>query len=742
MCTEIKIKTHLFVYITRNKRSSPQKLKIPSDLMKFPASNLVIIKSENNRKYICRLFYFDEVFDSKSISHVNDSVELNPKQNTCNEIKYIKEIESIPKLCIFKNVLVKLHLNSKKLNLDIIKTHEDLLKITKSALKYYAFSQDCMISMFDENYGISKIYICETNSNGFGIISRESLIVINEIEIERPYNDIHELGGMSEPKKLLSNVIERYYNFFKNHKEHNHSLQCHVLLYGPLGCGKTALIHLLASQYKCNLFEIKSDIFKPYPGETEEELEKIFARIKIITKLVPTNLSIILIENIEIFCPKFDLKLKEASHSSRIASLIYAHLDEISRGNKINDGGDCKEILIIGTSSKIESVNIALRRVNRMGIEILINMPNENQRYEIIKILAMRLLEHLRINDIDELSKFVAFNTTGFVGADIELLCQFVLRQHKLHTSEDIHHLFECGLRNINPSVMRDNFGTVMRFAMRLEDIGGIEEVKKSLLTCILGPLRNSNKFLRFGLRSPSGILLYGPSGCAKTTIVKCLAGESKMTLISVSSAEIYSPYVGEAEKFIVKLFNQARMSAPSILFFDEIDTIVGSRNQSNGSNDTHMRILSTLLTEIDGFGGDLKANSNKPVLIIGATNRPECIDDALMRPGRFDKLIHIPAPDYNYRLQILQFLLKSMPIANDFNAETIAKRTNFFSGADLKNLCNEAAMCAATRDINCDTITAEDFEKVLIFLRPSLDEKKIKFYENFEKKHVRNEVE
>jgi SpoVK/Ycf46/Vps4 family AAA+-type ATPase len=371
-----------------------------------------------------------------------------------------------------------------------------------------------------------------------------------------------------------------------------------------------------------------------------------------------------------------------------------------------------------------------------MGVEILIEMPDECQRYEIMRALGEKMSLHADANDnLDDLCKFIAESTTGFVGADIEKLIQFVLRENKSKIISIRQH-FENALKIINPSVMHDNLGTLTRSTMKLNDIGGMDEMKKTLITSVLGPLKHADKFARFGLKSPAGILLYGPSGCAKTTIVKCLAGESKMTLISVSSAEIYSPYVGEAEKFIVKLFNQARMSAPTILFFDEIDTIVGNRSKTSGANDSHMRILSTLLTEIDGFNGGACASINKPILIIGATNRPDSIDDALMRPGRFDKLIHVPAPDFNYRCQILKFLLNKMPVADDVNIDAIAEETNLFSGADLVNLCNEAALYAATRDLNCDEINFNDFKNVLTFLRPSLSEEKIKFYENYEKRH------
>lgn len=723
------IKTHLCAIKTNNKLSCPQKCKIPRDLMKFPASCLIILKSENQRKFFCRLFYLDENYNDKKLSYIDDSVEVNRIEGA-SDFKFIKEIEWINSAQIkdFLKVKVNLYVDANKLDLNLIKSSRDFIKLTKSILKYCTFSKDCTIT--SDRYGISKIYIKSTHieniivTSAFGNILDESLIEVDEIFIEKIQSHQHiQLGGMDEAKQSLEKLIINNLNYLKNPT--NLKPQCQVLLCGPMGCGKSSLIHQLASTHRCNIFEITSDIFKPYPGETEEELKNLFNCFTAIINLIPTNLSIILIENVEIFCPQFDLKLRDNSHSSRIASLIFAQLDAISGSHK---GGT----LVIGTTAKIELVNIALRRACRLGIEIKLDMPNENQRYEIMKILATRMLQHIKIESVEELSRFVAENSHGFVGADLEVLCQFVVRQNQLQFN-DIRQLFEEGFKTVSPSVMRDNLGISLRSTMKLCDIGGMENVKKSLLTCILGPSKHADKFHRFGLRSPSGILLYGPSGCCKTTIVKCLAGESKMTLISVSSAEIYSPYVGEAEKFIVRLFNQARMSAPTILFFDEIDTIVGSRSKSNGGSDTHMRILSTLLTEIDGFGGK---ESSKPVLIIGATNRPDFIDDALMRPGRFDKLIHIPAPDCDYRLQILKFLLKNMPIAADVNVEEIARRTNFFSGADLENLCNEAAMCAATRDFNCDTITAEDFEDCLTFLAPSLSEKKIEFYEKFEKHH------
>lgn len=709
--------------------SCPQKCKIPQNI-DFPASCLIVVKSES-RKFLCRLYYLSEVHDDNKTAYVDDSVELNPARNQsrCDEIKWIQELELITEHSVeFKTIKVRLYLNVNELNLDVIKSAEDLVKLTHSIVKHYTFSSRCDIAC--NRNGISKICVIETDAAGYGTISAKGLIDVSTVAIEQNSSLYRlSLGGINEAQKALENLIKRNVDFVENPVTFVQKPPCQALIIGPAGSGKTSLIHHVGEKFDCITFEISSDVFKPLPGETEEAIQKTFEKIKAVSRVVRKNQVILLvIENLEIFCPKFNTKMKENSHSSRISSLMFALLDEATQ-NEI-------PMVVVATTSRLESLNDGVRRSNRMGsCEIMLDMPDEVQRLEIIKIFCNQIPS---IEFSENLLKFVAQSTPGFVGADLELLCQSASRQlhnESLEFSEsNLQNAFELALKIISPSAMRENLGTVTRSPLRLHDIGGMNELKKSLVTSVLGPLRHAEKFKKLGLRSPSGILLYGPSGCAKTTIVKCLAGESKMTLISVSSAEIYSPYVGEAEKFIVKLFNQARMNAPTILFFDEIDTIVGNRSISGGSNDAHMRILSTLLTEIDGFSGGDK----KTVLIIGATNKPHMIDDALMRPGRFDKLIHVPAPDTQSRVSILNHVAKSMPFSSDVDIASLAEQTHNFSGADLVNLCNEAAMTAATRDLQSDLITVDDFNDVLTYLGPSLSENQIQFYANFESSHRR----
>lgn len=705
--------------------SCPQKCKIPQNI-DFPAAGLMKVKSDN-RTFLCRLYYLSELHDDKRSAYIDDSVEiLETPSHSMDEIKWIQEVEVIAEPHVeFRALEIHLHLNVNKLNMNVIKQTRDLMKLTVSVMKHYKFSVDCEISC--NRNGISKISVLKTDAAGYGTIADDGIIKIAKIFIDLQSSlGRNELGGMEAAKASLTNLIKTNIEFMRNPELFTLKPPCQALISGPVGVGKTSLVHHAANKLDCIMLEISADVFQPLPGATEEKIEEILNQIKSLSRLIGSNqLIIVLLENMEIFCPKFNSKMKENSHSGRVSSLILSILDEIA----------CmSSMVVIGTTSKLESLNIAVRRSNRMGsCEVIIDMPNEQQRLSIIGMLCKQISTGFVS---ERLQTFIAQSTPGFVGADLEVLCQFVSR-HLLNGNLEINEVnlqqtFEIGLKSIRPSVMRDNLGIVTRSTMKFDAIGGMKDLKRSLLTSVLGPLRHPEKFRQLGLRSPSGILLYGPSGCAKTTIIKCLAGETKMTLISVSSAEIYSPYVGEAETFLVKVFNQARMNAPTILFFDEIDIIVGNRSVSGGGGDAHTRILSTLLTEIDGFAGSDK----KTVLIMGATNKPNMIDDALMRPGRFDKLIHVPAPSCEARVGILKFIARAMPIADDVDIESLAEKTINYSGADLVNLCSEAAMCAATRDLCSKVIERSDFEDVLTYLGPSLTENQIEFYEKFESLH------
>jgi len=300
------------VFKEENVLSCPQKCKI------------VIVKSGEIR-ILCRVFYLNECYDSKSICFIDDFVQIS---RNCNEIKYVQELELIEKseTTEFKQVNIKVCVDSTKLDLNIIKTKDDLKNVVKGILKHCSFTSNCTIAC--DIFGITRIYVASTSDMlKYGTLDAECALDIEEILIEASFNwNQLTLGGLKNAEKKLEEIIISNIQYTKDQRKFPVKPSSQVLIYGPCGSGKSSLIHQMVNKFNCNLFEITGDSFKPYPGETEEELQKIFNRITEVTNLISSNLSIVLIENIELFCPKADMKMKENSHSSRIASLIYSIL--------------------------------------------------------------------------------------------------------------------------------------------------------------------------------------------------------------------------------------------------------------------------------------------------------------------------------------------------------------------------------------------------------------------------------
>lgn len=287
---------------------------------------------------------------------------------------------------------------------------------------------------------------------------------------------------------------------------------------------------------------------------------------------------------------------------------------------------------------------------------------------------------------------------------------------------------------------MKSSEVSIYKTTENFKTIGGMNDLKHNLQNSVLRGLASAEVFRKFNLNIPKGILLYGPPGCAKTTFAKCLATEANMTFIATSGAEVYSPYVGCAEKFISKIFDTARKNSPCLIFLDEIDTLIGKRN-AGSSSDVQTRILSTLLTEMDGIGLNMRSakllNSENKILVVAATNRPDMIDDALMRPGRFDRLIHVPPPDFYSRLAIFEIYKQKMPFSDDVELEVLSNLTENFSGSDICNLCNEVALRAFMKNFEVSQITRNDFEETLSETKSSLTSKQIQWYYDFENKKL-----
>ncbi|XP_037722241.1 cell division control protein 48 homolog B [Drosophila subpulchrella] len=546
-------------------------------------------------------------------------------------------------------------------------------------------------------------------------ISRDAELLLVDTRLGMPYPLISKLKylpySFEQPMEDLEQLLEASRSGF------SYRFPTTALVVGPVGCGKSRLLGEFLHRHNCNCFYITaSQVLRSYPGETEEELRRIFKAAETFREqLQPLLTIVILIEDLELLCPSSSVTdAKNSSSSLRISAQLYKLIDALPQG-----------IVCVATSGAPDSLHEHARR--RFVREVSIEMPTEEQRKRLVEDLCQAHDLELTESSLDHIAR----NTQGFVMADLTLLTRRVQQELMTKNGSNVDQIFRQSLLRTQPSASRSTDVLVSKMTAGFEVIGGMESLKRTLQVSVLAGLRQSAAFARFGLSLPKGVLLYGPPGCAKTTIAKCLAKEADMTFIATSAAEVYSPYVGCGERFISRIFDTARKNAPCLIFLDEIDSLVGRRTVSSGGGggQVQLRILSTLLTEMDGIVG---GGSQQHILVVAATNRPDMIDDALLRPGRFDKLIHVPAPDVDSRLALLKLHAQRMPFHENVVLEEIASRTDRYSGADLCNLCNEAAIEAFQRDFEATEIELQDFEKVLTKQKSSLTQSQIDGYYKF----------
>ncbi|RLG48162.1 MAG: AAA family ATPase [Thermoproteota archaeon] len=513
-----------------------------------------------------------------------------------------------------------------------------------------------------------------------------------------------------------------------------------VLLYGPPGCGKTLLAKAVANESNAHFISISGpEIMSKWYGESEKRLREIFGEAR---ENAP---SIIFIDEIDAIAPKREEVTGEVER--RVVAQLLALMDGLeSRGR----------VIVIAATNRPNAIDPALRRPGRFDREIEIGVPDRQGRLEILQI-------HTRgvplADDVD--LERLADVTHGFVGADLAALVKEaamralrrVLSQERVDLeapeipAEVLEKLevrmedFLEALKDITPSALREVVVQVPN--VRWEDIGGLEEVKRELQMAVEWPLKYPELFSRAGARPPRGILLYGPPGCGKTLLAKAVANESEANFISVKGPEVMSKWVGESERAIREIFRKARQAAPCVVFFDEIDSIAPRRGSGLGDSRVTERVISQLLTELSGL------EELRKVVVIAATNRPDILDPALLRPGRFDRLIYVPPPDREARLEILRIHTRGMPLADDVNLEELADRTEGYTGADLEALCQTAAMLAIREHLERYpdpeearakagelVIARRHFEEALKRVRPSKVEIEIyeKIAEEFQK--------
>merc|ERR1712176_779567 len=463
-----------------------------------------------------------------------------------------------------------------------------------------------------------------------------------------------------------------------------------ILLYGPPGAGKTLIARAVANETGSFFFLINGpEIMSKMAGESESNLRKAFEEAE---KNAP---SIIFIDEIDSIAPKREKTNGEVE--KRIVSQLLTLMDGMKQR---------AHVVVMGATNRPNSIDPALRRFGRFDREVDIGIPDTTGRLEILRIHT----KNMKLADDVDLEQ-VASETHGHVGSDLAALCSEAALQ-QIRGKMDLIDLeeetidaevmdslavtmddFKWAMKQSNPSALRETVVEVPNITWN--DIGGLQDTKRELQELVQYPVEHPEKFLKFGMSPSKGVLFYGPPGCGKTLLAKAIASECQANFISIKGPELLTMWYGESEANVREIFDKARQSAPCVLFFDELDSTANQRGSSSGdAGGAADRVLNQLLTEMDGMG------SKKTVFIIGATNRPDIIDSALMRPGRLDQLIYIPLPDFDARLGILKATLRKSPVAKDVDLNYLAQKTEKYSGADLTEICQRAAKLAIRESI------------------------------------------
>jgi len=547
-------------------------------------------------------------------------------------------------------------------------------------------------------------------SDGPGIIASDTDFVIGSVPKQGtkliPRVNYEDIGGLRNEIQKVREMIELPMRHPEIFDRIGIEAPRGVLLFGPPGTGKTLLAKAVANETNANFYSIGGpEIISKFYGESEERLRDTFKQAQ---ENAP---SIIFIDEIDSIAPKREEVSGDVE--KRVVSQLLTLMDGLeSRG----------KIVVIGATNRPDALDPALRRPGRFDREIEIGIPDENGRLEILEIhtRGMPLTQEVQLEHI-------AKRTHGFVGADLEAVCReaamrslrTVLPEINLEESkipiETLNKIkitpkdFEDALKDVQPSALREVY--VQRPNVMWSDIGGLAVVKEELKEAIEWPLKHADLFSEADIVPPKGLLLFGPPGTGKTMIAKAVATNSEANFISIKGPELLSKWVGESEKGIREVFRKARQASPCVVFFDELDS-VAPRRSSTGSGDSHVgeRLVSQLLTEMDGLE-DLKG-----VVVIGATNRPDIIDEALLRPGRFDRLLEIPLPDNDSIKEIFKIHMKKKPVDNSVSIEKLAELVKGYSGADIASLVSAAAMSAIREHITnnraCPSTPKNDLSK------------------------------
>ena len=561
-----------------------------------------------------------------------------------------------------------------------------------------------------------KLAVVSTNPSGVVIIGPNTVVEVKEEPVDVSKIDgvtnlvdisYDDIGGLKEEVKKVREMIEIPLKKPEIFEKLGVAPPKGVLMHGPPGTGKTLLAKAVANESDAHFILINGpEIMSKYVGGSEENLREFFEEAE---ENAP---SIIFIDELDAIAPKREETQGETERRT-VAQLLTLMDGLNSRG----------QVVVIGATNRPDSIDGALRRPGRFDREIEIGVPDKDGRKEILEIhtRGMPLAEDV---DLDNLAE----TTHGFVGADLEALSKEaamrVVRRiipdlnsddevppevfEKLIVTKDD---FKTALKEIQPSALREVLVQVPNVSW--DDVGGLDDAKQELKEAVEWPLKYPDKFEKFGIKPPKGTLLYGIPGTGKTLLAKAVANESDANFIAIKGHELLSKWVGESEKGVREVFRKARQTAPTVIFFDEIDSIASNRGAEAGDSGVTKRVVNQLLTEMDGL------EELDDVAIIAATNRPDILDPGLVRPGRFDRHIKVDTPDEESRLAIFKVHTKDMPLAEDVKLSRLAKNTEGYVGADIEAVCREAAMLTLREDINSETVSMKFFEKAMEKVKP-----------------------
>ena len=567
--------------------------------------------------------------------------------------------------------------------------------------------------------------VTKTRPHGIGKVTAETrLTILNEPALEGkglPRTTYEEVGGLHEEIQRVREMVELPLRHPELFQRLGIDPPKGVLLHGPPGCGKTLLARAVANESEANFLSINGpEIMSKFYGESEARLREIFQQAQ---QNAP---SIIFIDELDAIAPKREEVTGEVER--RVVAQLLALMDGLSgRGN----------VIVIGATNRPSALDPALRRPGRFDREIEIGVSDKKGRHEILQIhtRGMPLAEDVDLKKLTEM-------THGYTGADLSslgretamkalrrYLPQINLEEERVPPSvlekmEVTMEDFLDAYKEITPTAMREVYIEVP--TVHWTDIGGLDEVKQDLKEAVEWPVKSPEIFVRLGIKPPKGVLLYGPPGCGKTLLARAVATESEANFITIKGPEIFSKWVGESEKAIREVFRKARMAAPAVIFFDEIDSLAPRRGLGFADGGVSERVISQLLTELDGIV------TLEDIVVIAATNRPDIVDPAVIRPGRFDRLIYVPEPDVKSRLQIVKIYTKNMPLAKDVRLEGLVEMTKNYSGADIEALCRESAMYALRRDVNTKEVGMRDFQEAMKRTGPSISPDMEKWYKSF----------